>query len=140
MNWKIACLVAFAMWSVYGFFGERASKIHGEKVNLIFETLAFIFLSVIAAASGIDDFRKTTVNSAINASVMGLLSAGGFYFVLYALRVAPQQDTALVILISGLFPIGTAVVSHFILGPLSVMQWVGVSLAGAGMVLVGIPK
>lgn len=139
MNWKIACWIAFAMWSVYGFFGERAAKVHGEKVNMIFETLAFILLAIAAAVSGMDDFRKTTFSSALNASIMGLLSAGGFYFVLYALRVVPQQDTALVILISGLFPIGTAIASNFIVAPLSIVQWIGVFLAGAGMVLVTAP-
>jgi drug/metabolite transporter (DMT)-like permease len=138
MSWKIACFVALVMWSAYGFFGERSAKIHGDKVNMIFETLAFIALALIAAVSGIGDFKKITINSAINASVMGLLSAGGFWFVIYALKIAPQTDTALVLLISGMFPVGAAVISHFIpgIGPLSVQQWIGVAMAGGGMILV----
>jgi drug/metabolite transporter (DMT)-like permease len=138
MNWKVACSIALVAWSVYGFFGERAAKVHGDKINMIFETLAFILLALIAAIGGINDFQKVTTNSAINASVMGLLSAGGFWFVLYALKIAPQQDIALVLLISGMFPIGAAVISHFIASPLSLLQWAGVALAGVGMVMVNL--
>jgi drug/metabolite transporter (DMT)-like permease len=60
MNWKIACFVALVMWSVYGFFGERAGKVHGEKINLLFETLAFIILALVAIVSGIGDFKRVT--------------------------------------------------------------------------------
>ncbi len=140
MNWKVACLIAFAMWSVYGFFGERAAKVHGEKVNMIFETLAFIALSLMVAMGRIKDFGKVTATSALQASAMGLLSAGGFYFVLYAMRVAHQQDTALILLISGMFPVGAAVISNFIISPLSITQWAGVALASIGMVLVNLPR
>jgi drug/metabolite transporter (DMT)-like permease len=138
MNWKTACFVALAMWSAYGFFGERAAKVHGDKINLLFETGAFILLSLIAAASGISDFQKVTINSAWNGSIMGLLSAGGFWFVLYAMKISPQQDIALVLLISGMFPVGAAVISNFVTGPLSVFQWVGVAMAGAGMIMINI--
>lgn len=136
MNWKIACFVALVMWSAYGFFGERAGKIHGEKVNMIFETLAFILLALIAAVSGLGDIKKVTTDSAIHASVMGLLSAGGFWFVLYAFKVVPQQETFLVLLISGMFPILAAVISNFIIAPLSIQQWLGVAMAGGGLILV----
>jgi len=136
MNWRIASLVALAMWSAYGFFGERAGKIHGEKINLLFETLAFIILALIAIVSGIGDFKKVTTDSAINASVMALLSAGGFWFILYAFKVVPQQETFLVLLISGMFPVLAAVISNFIIAPLSVQQWLGVAMAGGGLLLV----
>jgi drug/metabolite transporter (DMT)-like permease len=138
MNWKIASLIALAMWSVYGFFGERAGKIHGEKVNLLFETLAFIILALIASASGLGDIKKVTLDSAIKASIMGFLSAGGFWFVLYAMRVVPQTDTTLVLLISGMFPVGAAVISQFIPGidPLSIRQWIGFAVASGGLILV----
>jgi len=136
MNWKIASLVALAMWSIYGFFGERSAKIHGEKVNMIFETLAFIVLAFIAAASGIGDFKKVTGNSAFNASIMGLLSAGGFWFILYAFKVVPQSETFLVLLISGMFPVIAAIINNFIVSPLTICQWIGVVMAGAGLVLV----
>jgi drug/metabolite transporter (DMT)-like permease len=138
MNWKIACVVALVMWSAYGFFGERAGKIHGEKVSLIFETLAFILLTLIAATSGLGDIKKVTADSAIKASIMAFLSAGGFWFVLYAMRVAPQTDTTLVLLISGMFPVGAAVISQFIPGidPLSIRQWIGFAMASGGLILV----
>ena len=136
MNWKIASLVALAMWSTYGFFGERAGKIHGEKINLLFETLAFITLALIAIVSGIGDFKKVTTDSAINASVMAFLSAGGFWFILYAFKDASQQETFLVLLISGMFPILAAVISNFFIFPLSIWQWLGVAMAGGGLILV----
>jgi drug/metabolite transporter (DMT)-like permease len=138
MNWKVACCIALIAWSAYGFFGERAAKVHGDKINMIFETIAFILLALIAAIGGVNDFQKVTTNSAINGSIMGLLSAGGFWFVLYALKIAPQQDTALVLLISGMFPVGAAVISNFVITPLSLMQWIGIALAGFGMVLVNL--
>ncbi|MCX6766791.1 MAG: EamA family transporter [Candidatus Moranbacteria bacterium] len=136
MNWKIACFAALVMWSTYGFFAERAGKIHGEKINLIFETLAFIVLALIAVASGIGDIKKITTSSAIHASVMGLLSAGGFWFILYAFKVVPQQETFLVLLISGIFPVLAAVISNFLVAPLSIYQWLGVAMAGGGLILV----
>ncbi len=135
MSWKIACLVAFAMWSVYGFFGERAGKIHGEKVNLIFETVAFILLALVATTSATGDFSKITGKSAFNASMMGLLSAVGFWFMLYALKVVPQQQTGVALLISGMFPVGAMLVSNFVAAPLVTWQWVGVALVAVGMPL-----
>ena len=136
MNWKIACFVALVMWSAYGFFGERAGKIHGEKINLLFETLAFIILALIAIVSGIGDFKKVTTESAVNASVMAFLSAGGFWFILYAFKAVPQQETFLVLLISGMFPVMAAVISNFLIEPLSIQQWLGVAMAGGGLILV----
>ncbi|MBU4142732.1 EamA family transporter [Patescibacteria group bacterium] len=135
MNWKIACLIAFATWSIYGFFGERAGKIHGEKINLIFETLAFILLAVVAASDAVGDFHKVTGRSAFNASMMGLLSAVGFWFMLYALKVVPQEQTGVALLISGMFPVGAMLVSHFVSAPLVGWQWAGIALVAAGMPL-----
>lgn len=135
MGWKFACFIAFAMWSVYGFFGERAGKIHGEKVNLIFETVAFVLLALIAAGDAIGDFHKVTGKSAINASMMGLLSAVGFWFMLYALKVVPQEQTGIALLISGMFPVGAILISNFVAAPLVMWQWVGVALVAIGMPL-----
>lgn len=139
MNWKFACFIALMMWSIYGFFGERAAKVHGEKINVIFEALAFVLLAIVAAISVSRDFRKITTNSAFNAFIMGTLSAAGLWFVFYAMKVAPQKDLITVILISGMFPVGAAIVSNFIIAQLSLLQWTGVILAGIGIVLVNLP-
>jgi hypothetical protein len=37
---------------------------------------------------------------------MALLSAVGYWFILYALKVVPQEQTGIAILISGMFPVG----------------------------------
>ena len=123
------------MWGVYSIPGNKATEVHGEKVTLIFETVAFILLCGLVSLRATGDLAKITMSSAVNASVMGILSAGGFYFMLMAMNASPKNLTTIV-LIAGSYPAVTAIASHFLGQPLSLSQWVGVATVMTGLVLV----
>lgn len=134
MDWRIASLCVLILWGVYSIFGAKAGEIHGEKVSMVFETAGFILLTLLVAGNAIGDFQRVTIKSFVCASLMGLMSAGGFYFLLYALRVAPQ-NLGIIIVATGLYPVVTVVVTHFLGQHLAPHQWFGVALAGAGLIL-----
>jgi drug/metabolite transporter (DMT)-like permease len=68
---------------------------------------------------------------------MGLMSAGGLYVQLYAMRIAPRE-ISLIALISGMWPVATVIVVGILRmgNPLLPRQWLGVVFAGVGLALV----
>jgi drug/metabolite transporter (DMT)-like permease len=139
MDWKLASLATLALWGSYTIFGNEATKVHGEKVSMMFEGLAMFgvaILVVMMADGGFRDFGQVTVKSFIFAALMGLMSAGGLYLQLYALRLAPEK-VSIIALTTGMWPAVTvALVGILRLGaPLLPRQWAGVILATAGLAL-----
>lgn len=139
MDWKLASFTTLALWGSYMIFGSKATEIHGEKVSMMFEGVAMFAIAlivIITADGGLHDFGKVTLKSFIFAATMGLMSAGGLYIQLYALRIAPSQ-IPLIALITGMWPAVTvALVCILRLGnPLLPRQWAGVGLATAGLAL-----
>lgn len=140
MHWIIASIVTMLLWGSYSIFGERATRIHGEKVSFVFEVLGMIIIavSVFALFGGLGDFKKMTSVSITNAVLMGLLTSLGAFMLLYALRVVPSvNQVPIVVVIAGFYPIVTAILAWLFLGSkLSLTQWIGVGLAGIALALV----
>jgi drug/metabolite transporter (DMT)-like permease len=139
MDWKIASIGALLCWGVYAIFGDEAGKIHGEKVSLVFEALAFVLLSLIVISGSTTDFSRVTRNSFVLASLMGLSSAIGFYLLLYALRVSPG-NLSLIIVITGAYPLITVLVSYFRGANMCSYQWIGVIFVSIGIILINLPE
>lgn len=139
MNWQTASLVTLLLWGVYGIFAAKAGEIHGAKVSLVFEAAAFVILAVVVAGGSLGEFAKVTRQSFAFASLMGLLSAAGFYFLLYAIGLAPQ-NLSVIIVITGLYPVLTVVINHFLGSHLTPHQWVGVGFGILAVVLVNWPR
>ncbi|MBI2633652.1 MAG: EamA family transporter [Parcubacteria group bacterium] len=140
MNWFISSLAALMLWATYGIFGAKATEVHGEKVSMIFEAIAFLLIAIIVVLSAdLKDFQKITSKSFTNATLMGIASSGGFYLLLYALRLSPER-MPLIILITGLYPVLTVIITHFIGKPLSMNQWFGIIFVAAGLILINWKK
>jgi drug/metabolite transporter (DMT)-like permease len=132
------------LWGSYSIFGERATRIHGEKVSFVFEVLGMILIAMVVFGlfGGLADFKKVTSVSITNAIIMGLLTSLGAFMLLYALRVVPSvNQVPIVVVIAGFYPVVTAILSYFFLGSrLSPIQWLGVALAGVALALVNWTK
>jgi uncharacterized membrane protein len=120
-------------------FGNEATKVHGEKVSMMFEGVAMFvvaLLAVVMASGGMSGFSKVTLKSFLFAALMGLMSAAGLYLQLYAMRLAPDK-VSVIALITGMWPAVTvALIGILRLGaPLLPRQWAGVALATAGLAL-----
>ena len=127
MTYTIALLACFILWSAYAIPGNLAEKVHGTPVNMLFETIAFIGVTFLLKGKIIEALPKVTMISALEASLMGIGSAVGFYFFLTALSLASgTKGIVLVILIAGLtFPTQSALFS--LLGEsLAVHQWLAI--------------
>lgn len=106
MNYYMALTLCFILWSVYAIPGNMAEKVHGVQVNMLFETLAFIGVTIFLAGKIIPALPKVTMMSAFQGSLMGIGSAVGFYFFIMALSLAPgAKGIAFILLVAGLtFP------------------------------------
>ncbi len=139
MSWIVSSIISLFLWSGYSIFGDRATDVHGEKISLFFEMGALIVLNALIFLlwGGLKDFSKITTSSFISGSLMGLMSSGGLFFLLHALRTSPPHHFSTIVLITGLYPVVTAVIGHFFLdAKLSLHQWVGVGLAGLALWLI----
>lgn len=138
MNWILAMVLCFILWSTYAVPGNFAEKTHGVSVNMLFETLAFIGVVILLSGKILEGLPKVTPTSALLASLMGLGSAVGFYFFLTALSLAPgPKGLALVVLVAGVsFPVQSAIFSFFgkAEDALSVRQWL--AIAGMGVSII----
>lgn len=139
MDWKDASLTTLLLWGMYGIFASKAGEVHGAKVSLVFEAAAFVILAVVVAGGSLGEFAKVTRWSFLFASLMGLFSAVGFYFLLYALRLAPENLSA-IILITGLYSVITVVINHFLGSHLAPHQWAGAGFGILAVVLVNWPR
>lgn len=136
MGYLPLSIVTLLLWGTYALFANRATAVHGEKVTMAFEAAAFAVLAIIACGSARNDFGRVTGRSAFDAACMGLMSAGGFYLLLKALRLEPTR-VGTITLITGLYPIVT-VFAAAIAGqqPLTPRTVLGTLLAASGIVLV----
>ena len=145
MNWLSCSLLTLVLWGAYTIFANKANIIHGENVTMVFETIAFIVLTIAVGASSRSDFARITPRSALYASIMGIMSAGGFYFLLLAFRKAPGELT-IITLITAMYPVITFLIVGILLRVkpnliaeakrLTPTQLFGVVMAVAGLVLV----
>lgn len=136
MGYLPLSIVTLLLWGTYALFANRATAVHGEKVTMAFEATAFAILAILACSNARDDFGRVTGRSAFDAACMGLMSAGGFYLLLKALRLEPTR-VGTITLITGLYPIVT-VFAAAIAGqqPLTTRSALGTLLATCGIVLV----
>lgn len=139
MNWQVTSLMALLSWGIYSIFGNKATAVHGEKISILFETIAFIVLAAVVNTGSWSNIHKITFPSAVNASIMGILSATGFYLVLKAMSLSPQ-NMPIIVFVAGLYPLITVVAMHFMGTHLSTYQWTGIGLATIGLILINWPK
>jgi drug/metabolite transporter (DMT)-like permease len=139
MDWKTASLITLFLWGVYGIFAAKAGEIHGAKVSLVFEAAAFVALAAMVAHGSLGEFAKVTRQSFMFASLMGLFSAAGFYFLLRALQMSPD-NLSVIIVMTGLYPVITVMINHFLGSHLSPHQWVGVAFGIVSVILVNWPR
>lgn len=136
MSYITALVLCFVLWSVYAIPGNMAEKVHGVQVNMMFETLAFIGVTMLLSGKIVEAWPKVTMISTVQGSLMGIGSAVGFYFFLMALSLAPgTKGIALVILVAGMtFPVQGALFA--LLGePLAMRQWLAILGMGGCIVL-----
>lgn len=133
MNWILALSLCFLLWSTYAIPGNLSEKVHGVSVNMLFETLAFIGVTLLLSGRIVTDISKVTLASGIQGSLMGVGSAVGFYFFLMALSLAPgMRSIVLVVLVAGMtFPVQSALFGLYSGEMLAVRQWV--AIAGMGV-------
>lgn len=114
-----------------------AEKVHGVSVNMAFETLAFILVTLMFGGKIVENLPKVTAGSATLGLMMGVGSALGFYFFLLALSNAPgARGLALVVLVAGVsFPVQSLLFSFFGDGEaLNLRQWLAIAGMGASLV------
>jgi drug/metabolite transporter (DMT)-like permease len=136
MGYLPLSVITLLLWGTYTLFANRANAVHGEKVTMAFEAAAFALLAILACGSARNDFGRVTGRSAFDAACMGLMSAGGFYLLLRALRLEPTR-VGTITLITGLYPVVT-VFAAALAGqqPLTPRSTLGALLTATGIVLV----
>ncbi len=144
MDWKIASVIPMVMWAFYAVFASLASNAQGEKLTTAFESAAMLLVGVVTLMTATTaDFTRATPLSMTQASVMGLLSAGGIVLQLYAFRVAPIDKQGAVVMISCMFPVLSVVIFHAMAkfdfqggAAASPRQWLGVAFGAVALWLI----
>lgn len=140
MNWIYASIGALILWGLYSIFGDKATQIHGERITFLFEAGAMAIMAVVIFFfwGSLDEFKKVTIGSFLNASIMAIMTSVAAFLVLLAFRLSSNPDhIPQIVLIAGFYPVLTAFFSYFLLGSrLSLIQWVGVMLSGIALFLV----
>ncbi len=144
MDWRVISLFPLVMWALYSIFASLASNAHGEKVTMVFEALAMVVVAVIVIImGGISDFGRVTKMSCAQASIMGLMSAGGIAIQFYAFRIAPVEKQGSVVMITCMFPILAVAMFHFMStfkiaggSACTTRQWIGVALGAIALWLI----
>lgn len=140
MGWRAYSLFCLFCWSIYAIFGNRATAVHGPKISLIFEALGFLILAMLAGVTGgLHDFSKITPASCVNAVLMAVASASGFYFLLQAFSAASDRDAPLIVMITGAYPMVTVVLMRLHGTHLTGIKWVGVGIVAVGLLLLNWP-
>jgi drug/metabolite transporter (DMT)-like permease len=134
MNWLTITIIATLLFGVYPILGNRASRIHGEKINFIVDTAFMVVISAVIAFFAKDDFRKITKVSLLYSMALGFCAIA-FLMMLYAWRIAPNK-LSVIMLIVGFSTVITTIIGHFDGSPLSLRQWAGAFLALTGIILV----
>ncbi|KKT81769.1 MAG: hypothetical protein UW79_C0015G0008 [Candidatus Yanofskybacteria bacterium GW2011_GWA2_44_9] len=144
MDWRIVSAAPCVLWAIYVVFGSLANRAHGEKVSMVIEAVAMAFVGVVVLLSaGFSDFKRATVISISQASIMALASAIGLLVQFYAFRVAPAHQQGMVAMIGGMYPVLAVALFHGmyllnISGGISASprQWLGVACGALTLWLV----
>lgn len=136
MQWLYYALAAMFLWGIEKPFTNGASRVHGFKVTLIFQTIALIFLAVFFGWSARTDFNKITFTSTCNAAFGGLMSALALYFLLRAFHTRPDKISSIALII-GAYPIITMLAATFAgQQELTAKNMGGALLISAGLALI----
>lgn len=140
MNWVYPSIGALILWGLYSIFGDRATQVHGERITFLFEAagMTIMALAIFFFWGNLDEFKKVTYGSFLNASIMAIMTSAAAFLVLLAFRVSSNPNhVPQIVLIAGFYPVLTALFSYFLLGSrLSLIQWVGVALSGIALFLI----
>lgn len=142
--WVVYSFLTLGLWGVHTIFANKANIVHGPRVTIWFEAIAFLGIAFIAA-SRTAEWSQVTIRSAVYAAMMAALSAGGFYSLLLASRSAPGKILEIT-LITAMYPLITVlvvtVVRHFSakvfaeVTPMTPIQVLGVLMSVSGLALV----
>jgi hypothetical protein len=121
MNWLTATVIATLLFSIYPIFGDKAGRIHGEKMNFVIDAAFFVSMAIFLAINNRADFAKITKTSF--GYTLGLcFSSFGFLLMLYAWRIAPARVPIIMVII-GFSTVLTAIIYNFIGTKLSFWEW-----------------
>jgi|GEM_PF-1348216 len=145
MNWLFCTIGTLILWGTYTIFANKANLIHGDKITLLFEAAAFVVLALAVSGSSRSDFHRVTIESAVYATIMAIMSAGGFYLLLMAFNKAPERFT-MIAFSTAMYPVITVIVASLILKfkpelmaeakAMTPVQFFGVVMAITGLVLI----
>jgi drug/metabolite transporter (DMT)-like permease len=142
--WIAYASITLGLWGAHTIFANKANIVHGPRVTIWFEAVAFLGIAFIAATRT-TEWSHVTIRSAVYAALMAALSAGGFYSLLLASRSAPDKILEIT-LITAMYPLITVlvvtVVRHFSVKlvaevtPMRPIQVLGLLMSVSGLALV----
>ncbi len=144
MNWVHFTIGALLLWGSYSIFGAKATNVHGQNVTIAFEAVVFVVLAVLVSVGNLQQYKMVTTTSAVNATIMAMMSVGGFYCLLTAIRLSPA-NVGMITLIPAMYPIITLLLigvtvkhlPHFLpdAKPVAFQQVVGAIIAVSGIII-----
>ena len=125
MHWLTATILAMLIFSLYPIFGDKASQIHGEKMNFIIDAVFMVIFALFLSIHNSADFKRITKISLAYSLGLGF-STIAFFLTLYAWRVAPNR-VPIIMVIVGFSTVITAAIYNFIGTKLTILEWLCVA-------------
>ena len=134
-RWLIYALGALFLWGLWGVVLKLAERSLNGWFNVYVASNTAVIIGVVVVAVAYRNTLTLPSKGALTALIAGALGTLGYAFLVFSLEAG--GPTAIVIPLTALYPVITAILAVFILGEkLTPIQYLGVALAVAAVILI----
>jgi transporter family protein len=132
-DWLLYSLLALICWSFWAFFPKLAVNYISPKSAFIYEVLGGLLVGIVVFVF-LNVEMNTDIKGIIPAVLTGVAGYLGLFFFLYAVQAG---KVTVVASLTAVYPVITLVLAMvFLKERISVVQWMGIGLAIASVVLI----
>jgi uncharacterized membrane protein len=135
--WMVFAFLAFLSYCIWGVTNGLVSKHIDPYSGIFFSSIGYLIAGIVSISIGGINFDGFTLNGIMYGVILGLATGLGGLFVLMAIHKG--GITSIVVVMTALYPLGTLVFDHMLLGEnMSLHKVVGVLLAVVSIILMSI--
>lgn len=135
--WLLYCLLAVLLWGGWAFLPKVATQTLDPRSALLFQQIGSLLatLTLLLSARGRIAFTPVGFACAVGVGLLGI--AGQLFF----LKALARHPAAAVVAITSLYPVVAIVLSAlFLKERLSPLQWLGMALGVAAVLLIALGR
>ena len=139
MGWKIESFLVAILFGVWGYFAAKASPVYGPKAACFLQMCGYAVL-IVVLGFGRTDLAKIAGPARWYGIASTVAAVIAVYWLFRLVARIPPEEAAIAYVISGSYPLITALFIHSTEKPLEQRDWVGILIVTVGLVVLGWPK